>query len=370
MKDTFLLRLLLLGIGLLLVLPAFAQAISNVRVSQDPELGYYKIYFDLSGNADEEFIIQVTASNGSNKLINPQNITGSGISTPVNSGKDLSIFWHPALAGYGKEGWQFALNYENLLKDMIKVEGGTFIMGSNNGGRNGKPVHSVTVSSFYIGKYEVTQKEWIELISSNLSYWRGDNLPVEQVSWYDILVYCNKRSIKEGLTPCYSISGSTDPTSWGSVPTSSNSTWDAVTCNWNANGYRLPTEAEWEYAARGGNKSKGYKYSGSNDLGSIGWYYGNSGSKTHDVGGKSPNELGIHDMSGNVWEWCWDLYDSGYYGKSESRDPRKLGSGTSPVLRGGGWGSGDDYCGVAGRNYGSPGNGDFGLGARVARAIK
>ncbi|MDP3115426.1 MAG: bifunctional serine/threonine-protein kinase/formylglycine-generating enzyme family protein, partial [Candidatus Cloacimonadaceae bacterium] len=211
---------------------------------------------------------------------------------------------------------------------MIFVQGDSFKMGSNDGESVEKPVHQVTVSSFYIGKYEVTQKEWTAVMGSNPSYWKGDNLPVERVSWYDAIDYCNKRSLKEGLKPCYSIGGNTKPSSWSS---------GTIACDWTANGYRLPTEAEWEYAARGGNKSKGYDYSGSNDINTVAWHYDNSGNKTRDVGTKSANELGIHDMSGNVWEWCWDWYDEEYYGKSPSSDPRGASSGDYRVLRGGSW---------------------------------
>jgi len=210
-------------------------------------------------------------------------------------------------------------NPESAKPEMIYVAGGTFMMGSNDGEANEKPVHKVTVSSFYIGKREVTQREWQDVMGSNSSYFKGDDLPVELVSWYDAVDYCNKRSIKDGLTPCYSGSGS------------------SISCNWNANGYRLPTEAEWEYAARGGNKSKGYKYSGSDDLGSVAWFKSNSGDTTQSVGTKQPNELGIYDMSGNVWEWCWDWFDEGYYSRSQSSDPIEVGSKLYRVVRGGSW---------------------------------
>ncbi len=223
-------------------------------------------------------------------------------------------------------------------------------MGSNNGDSDEKPVHQVTVSSFWIGKYEVTQKEWQEVMGSNPSNWKGDNLPVEQISWNDAVDYCNKRSIKEGLSPCYSGSGA------------------GITCNWNADGYRLPTEAEWEFAARGGVYSKGYKYSGSNDLGSVAWYTDNSGSKTHSVGSKAANELGIHDMSGNVFEWCWDWYGS-YYSSSPNNNPTGPDSEILRLSRGGGWNVNAFGLRVAYRFEGGPGGRGSATGFRLCRAM-
>ena len=343
--------LLALGAMFLILNPLAGQQISNVRVSQHPELRYYQITFDLSGKADYVFTIKVVPYKGERNLSNLRYLSGQGITQPCEPGKDLQIFWEPILEGQEPEGWQFRLTPAARPRNMVYVEGGSFQMGSNDGDSDEKPVHQVTVSSFWIGKYEVTQAEWKEVMGSNPSNWKGDQLPVESVSWYDAVDYCNKRSIKEGLTPCYSGSGA------------------GITCNWNANGYRLPTEAEWEYAARGGKHSKGYKYSGSNDIGSVAWYDGNAGNKTHEVGTKAANELGLHDMSGNVWEWCWDWYDSGYYAKSPGSDPRGAGSGSYRGLRGGSWYGLDNYCRVANRSGNNPGNGGSSNGLRLARAV-
>lgn len=335
-----------------------AQKISNIRSTLEPSCGYYTITFDLEGRADDQYQLKLVPYLGSKEIAEPKFATGAGLLTPTSAGKGLQVFWNPVLEGTGTGNWQFRISA--ALIPMIFVEGGSFMMGSNDGESNEKPVHQVKVSSFLIGKYEVTQKEWAEVMGSNPSNWKGDNLPVEQVSWYQAVDYCNKRSRKEGLQPCYSISGNTAPAYWSQ---------GKVDCDWSANGYRLPTEAEWEYAARGGNKSKGYKYSGSNDIGSVAWYGSNSGSKTQIVGTKQPNELGIHDMSGNVWEWCWDWYDSGYYGKSQSSDPIGAGSGSFRVLRGGSWFYYGSYCRVAFRCNNYSVSYDY-YGFRVSRAIK
>jgi len=236
----------------------------------------------------------------------------------------------------------------NNQVDMVYVEGGTFQMGSDSEeGNREKPIHSVTLSSFHIGKYEITQKQWKAVMGSNPSKFKGDNLPVESISWYQAVEFCNKLSQKEGLTPAYTINGRN------------------VTCNWKAIGYRLPTEAEWEYAARGGNRSKGFIYAGSDNLVDVAWYENNSGRKTHEVGIKKANELGIYDMSGNVWEWCWDLYGS--YSSDAKTNPSGPDSGSGFVLRGGGWDFRSEFCRSAYRFNDYPDYRDDNFGFRVAR---
>ena len=241
------------------------------------------------------------------------------------------------------------------------VPGGTFIMGDtiDDGIGNEIPAHSVTLSSFFIGKYEVSQSEYSAIMGSNPAsgYGVGDNYPVYEVSWYSMLKYCNLRSLAENLSPCYTISGSTNPADWGIVPGSNNATWNIAICNWNANGYRLPTEAEWEYAVRGATTSPDYLYAGSNSINAVAWYYDNAGGSSHPVGTKALNGIGTYDMSGNLWEVCWDWYSTSYYGSSPSNDPTGPVSGTYRVKRGGGWFHTDFYSRVANRtNFYPSGN--------------
>ncbi|GHV17135.1 hypothetical protein AGMMS49938_17760 [Fibrobacterales bacterium] len=216
--------------------------------------------------------------------------------------------------------------------ELVFVEGGSFRMGDwyNEGQDDERPAHSVTVGSFSISKYEVTQGLWKEYMGgSNPSNFKGDYLPVEKVSWNDVQTFISNLNARTGKN------------------------------------YRLPTEAEWEYAARGGSVSKGYRYSGSNNIGDVAWYVDNSGRQTHRVGTKASNELGIYDMSGNVWEWCSDWYAGDYYMRSPSENPTGAGSGSNRVLRGGSWYSDATGARVAYRGNSGPGNSGNALGFRL-----
>ena len=227
------------------------------------------------------------------------------------------------------EKTNLSLTVNGVSFEMVYVEGGTFDMGAtseqgSDAESNEYPVHSVTLSGYYIGKCEVTQELWEAVMGGNPSEFIGAQKPVERVSWYDC---------QEFVSMLNSLTGRT---------------------------FRLPTEAEWEYAARGGNKSLHYKYSGSGNIGSVAWYYDNIGSRTHPVGTKSPNELGIYDMSGNVYEWCSDWY--GDYSAGAQTNPQGPSSGSHRVLRGGSWRSHARDCRVSFRRSHDPGNiGDHGL---------
>lgn len=230
---------------------------------------------------------------------------------------------------------------KKVPEDLVLVKGGTFVNTNSNYYED-----KVTIPDFYIGKYEVTQKEWMDIMVNNPSEFKGDDLPVEMVSWYDAIEFCNLRSMKEGLKPYYNIDKENkDSDNMNEID---DIKW-AITINEGANGYRLPTEVEWEYAAGGGQKSKSYTYSGSDDAEVAAWYWRNAGdeyltgdwnwtvilnnkNETKSTGAMAANELGIYDMSGNVREWCWDWYED-----------LNRGSGYLRTWKGGGW-IGDVSC--------------------------
>ncbi len=235
-----------------------------------------------------------------------------------------------------------AENYKDPTTGMefVFVKGGCFQMGDTfgDGGNTEKPVHEVCVDDFYIGKYEVTQRQWTEIMGSNPSIFKGCNdCPVEQVSWNDVQVYINK--LNQKLAPADSKQGT-------------------------GKKYRLPTEAEWEYAARSGGKNE--RYSGGNDPDSVAWHYNNTGGKTHPVGQKKPNGLGLYDMSGNVWEWVQDRYDENYYKNSPRNNPQNANNGEYVVLRGGSWDGEPWHLRTSNRGEGECGGHDGDDGFRLA----
>lgn len=267
--------------------------------------------------------------------------------------------------------WDVLAEYPNIIYDNVKfkvvaddgqapegfvyVPGGTFSNGTSN----------VTVSSFVIDIYELTQASFESVMGSNpaIGYGTGPDYPVYKVSWFTAIEYCNRRSIQEGLMPCYSYSDyGTIPSNWPSGWNTNNSNHTNVNCDWSSTGYRLLTEMEWMFAARGGNLSQGYTYSGSNNVYEVAW----TGGGSHIVGTKLPNELGLYDMSGNVAEWVWDIF--GPYASEDQINPTGPSTGLYRSFRGGCWSVPINECEVTFRKYALPTiNTDGALGFRVCR---
>jgi len=205
------------------------------------------------------------------------------------------------------------------VNNFIKVDGGVFVRKGDYQVEKGLTFTEITVKvdDFYIDDFVVTQGDWNQIMDYNPSYFKNDELPVECVGWHEAVLFCNKKSKKDGLQPCYTINS------------------ENVECDFTANGYRLPTEAEWEFAAIGGNKSKGYRYAGSDKLDEVAWYAKNAGKTTHPRGQKLPNELGLYDMCGNVFEWCWDWWDK--FDCDYMDNPKGPVTGSMKVVRGNNW---------------------------------
>ena len=318
-------------------LGVFAQQVGNIRVTQEGDNAV--ITYDLTGGRQgQTYDVAVICSDNGGQSFTIKPVTVSGDLKNVSPGTNKRVVWQVLNDLEQLVGDNFVFKVDATAKnhfgdiEMVFVPGGTFQMGSENGDSDETPVHSVTVSDFYIGKYEVTQAQWQAVMGRNPSYFKGSNHPVEKVSWNDVQEFIKKLNQQTGKN------------------------------------FRLPTEAEWEYAARGGNKSRGYKYSGSNTIGEVAWYGDNSGKTTHPVGQKQGNELGIYDMSGNVWEWCADWY--GKYNSSPASNPRGPSSGTDRVGRGGSWLSNASFCRVAYRDDDGPGGSSLSMGFRLAHSSR
>ena len=268
--------------------------------------GSYRVTAKADGYTDATRTVTITAGQSTSLALTPQ---------PISRNRTFTV-----------KGVSFT---------MIPVEGDTFTMGAtseqgSDAYESEKPAHRVTLSDYYIGETEVTQALWKAVMGKNPSSFNGDQRPVESVSWNDCQEFIKKLN------------------------------------NLTGQNFRLPTEAEWEYAARGGNKSKGYKYAGSNTIGDVAWYSSNSNNTTHSVKTKQANELGLYDMSGNVYEWCSDWYDSNYYSSSPTTNPTGPATGSLRVFRGGSWNYYAGYCRVSNRFIISPDSRDNRLGLRLA----
>lgn len=235
---------------------------------------------------------------------------------------------------------------------MVLIPAGEMTMGGLDGMVDEQPPHRVRISSYYIDTCEVTQEEFERLMEENPSRWKGPRRPVERVRWSDAVKYCNARSLEEGLQPCYDLE-----------------TWQ---CDFSANGYRLPTEAEWEYACRAGSDTTYFFGEGKKTLSSYAWFEDNSAARTRPVGSKLPNPWRLYDMYGNVAEWCNDFYQVDYYKESPPQNPRGAQSSETRVIRGGSWNSPAERCRSAFRDNEDPGYADvcFGYDIYGFRAVR
>jgi formylglycine-generating enzyme len=349
-------------------IPNAAPVVSNVTASQRIDGSkLVDIWYDLFDANDElcDITFKLSSDGGAsfNIIPSPANLSGD-FGDDLPSGTNKHIVWNAGAESYPLDSSYLYRVYADdgssppMPENFVLVTGGTF----NNG------TSDVTVSSFYIDKYELTQAEYQAVMGSNPAsgYGVGSNYPVYYVSWFNAIEYCNRRSIQEGLTPCYSYSTyGTNPDTWPGGWNTDYNNHTNVSCNWSANGYRLPTEAEWQFAARGGTQTHNYTYSGSNDINAVAWYGSNSGSTTHTVGTKAANELGIFDMSGNVWEWNWDIYGS--YQSGSQNNPTGAISGSYRVLRGGSWNYNAFYCAVSYRRNLNATSSGYGVGFRCVR---
>jgi sulfatase modifying factor 1 len=372
-------------------------AVSNVRAAQQPGTKLVEISYDLSGSTTPVHVSLQVSSNGGTSFAVPVAALSGDVGTNISLGRNKRIVWNAGT------DWNNQLS--NTMKFRVTasdtppapegfalIPAGSFQMGDQSNPLVGynyeRPVHSVYVSAFYMGKYEVTKEEWnmvrawglnngyTDLAAGNGSYAsKGANHPVHSITWYDMVKWCNARSQIAGLTPCYTVGGLTYKTG-SSTPA----------CNWSANGYRLPSEAEWEKAARGGVAGKNFPWGTDTITHSQANYYSSS-SYAYDVsptrgnhpsytaGGTpytapvnsfTPNGYGLYNMSGNVWEWCWDW--DGSYAAGSQTDPRGAASGSHRVLRGGSWYPDAHSCRVAGRSCFSPSGSNNGGGCRIARS--
>lgn len=364
----------ILGIILLFIcLPLLAQippVVSNVTATQRADgSGIVDIWYNLY-DADGDIclvLVKLSLDNGQSYVYTPSfgNLSGD-VGYNVASGNQKHIVWSSNNEGIRLSGSQYRFRVTaddgtspSVPTNFVYVPGGTYHNGTG----------SVTVSSFWMDRYELTQLDYQNVMGKNPShdYGIGINNPVYFVSWFDIVEYCNRRSIAEEIAPCYSyMNYGYNPDDWPMGWNTDSSNHLDFQCNWTSNGYRMPTLGEWLFAAKGGNLSQDFDYSGSNDLNQVAWWTGNSGGTTHPVAQKSPNELGIHDMSGNVWEWTWDIWSN--LPTAPQTDPHGPVNGTCRTTRGGSYSTLLEYLSPEFNNNGGHADNIYtNTGARLVR---
>ena len=371
-----------------------ATAVSNVRAAQRAGTNLVDINYDLSGGTAPWVSVEISSDGGANYTVPASSLSGNAGSN-VTAGNNRKVTWD------GGADWanQFSAGMKVKVTagdtplppaGMVLIPAGSFQMGDSfgEGSSDELPVHTVYVSAFFMDKHEVTKALWDEVASWAASNGydmnalsasgKAVNHPAFNVTWYECAKWCNARSQKEGLTPCYTVGGAVYKT--GDT--------DSVSCNFSASGYRLPTQAEWEKAARGGlsgkrfpwgdtiNHSQANYYSSSSfayDVSPTRGYHPNYSNGvspyTAPVGSFAANGYGLYDMAGNVAEWCWDWYLSGYYSSSPASDPRGPASGSYRYIRGGHWLLSADMCRSANGNLGTPGTAISLVGFRTARSL-
>ena len=335
----------------------------NVRAAQRTGTKLVDIDYDITGIATPcTVILEISSDGGTTWTVPAITLTGA-VGTNVTPGTNLRITWNAGLDWNNQTSTQtkFRLKVSDLLPDLTDIAvipAGNFTMGDSLDGLTDATPHTVNVSAFYMQKKETSKAQWDEVRDwcvlhgyTDLAAGAGAaaNQPVQTVTWYDVVKWCNAKSEKEGLTPCYY----TDAAQTAVFKTGSNKI-DNTMVKWSANGYRLPTEAEWEKAARGGLNGKRYPLGDSITTTDANYNY--SVGSTTAVGSYAPSGYGLYDMAGNVWEWCWDWYSASYYGTPESLTDPAGPAGSARVLRGCSWDGYDaDYCRVAFRNNSTPG---------------
>jgi len=346
----------------------------NVRAAQRAGTKLVDIDYDITGIATPcTVLLEISSDGGTTWAVPATTLTGA-VGFNVTPGTNLRVTWNAGLDWNNQTSDQtkFRFKVSDLLPnltDFAVIPSGNFTMGDALDGLTDATPHTVNVSAFYMQKKGVTKADWDAVRTWGLAHGYTDlatgagtaaNHPVQTVSWYDVVKWCNARSQQEGLTPCYY----TDAGQTAVFKSGSNNI-DNTMVKWSANGYRLPTEAEREKASRGGLSGK--RYPNGDSITTANANYNSSVGSTTVVGTYAPNGYGIYDMAGNVWEWCWDGYSPSYYGTPESLTDPNGPSGSNRVIRGGDWDGVTDFCRVAYRGYNSPSYTFYGFGFRPVR---